>query len=360
MELKMKIISIVGVRPQLIKEAVLRSEIEKHPEIEYSWIHTGQHYDVSMSKSFELELNLPNPDYQLNINNLSNITSVASMMLKMEPILIEAKPDFVIVHGDTNSTLAGALCAKKINIPLIHIEAGIRQHPKSMPEEINRVLVDHMSSLLFTPSLIANKNLENEGIIKGVHFVGDIMLDLFKKNEKLFNDEIINRLNLTPNNYILFTLHRDFNVDIKSKLETILFKMSEVAKKFQIVFPVHPRTLKMIHKFDLSGYLKNFINIDPIGYLDLMSLTKQCYKVVTDSGGYQKEAFYSKRQACVIMEDTGWRELIDLDYNILLDPFDEDFVNKILKKTTIKKYEGVYGSGNTAKKIVEQIKLYAR
>lgn len=270
-------------------------------------------------------------------------------MMEFEKVVMKEKPDLILVYGDTNTTLAGAIVGAKLKIPVAHIEAGIRQKPKDMPEEINRVLTDHISTYLFCPTKIAVENLEKENIIDGVYFVGDVMYDLYLLMEERFRYDVYEELKLRENEYILLTLHRDFNVDRKEKLEKILKELNKISKEKKIVFPIHPRTRKRISEFSLKKYLKNLIVIDPIDYLNLMGLVKKSWKIITDSGGLQKESYFARRQAVVLMPDTGWRELIEAKWNILAT--EEDLYEKVFNKTPINYPENLYGNGNAGEKI---------
>ncbi|MEJ5229936.1 MAG: UDP-N-acetylglucosamine 2-epimerase, partial [Pseudothermotoga sp.] len=252
-------------------------------------------------------------------------------------------------------TLAGAIVGAKLKIPIAHIEAGIRQEPKDMPEEINRILTDHVSSLLFCPSQVAVKNLEREGITKGVYFVGDVMYDLYLEMENRFKYDVYEGLKMKENEYIVVTLHRDFNVDKREKLEKILKQLREINKEKQIVFPIHPRTRKRIEEFGLQEYSEQMLVIEPVDYLNLMGLVKKCWKVITDSGGLQKEAYFAKKQAIVLMPDTGWRELIEVGWNRLAN--EENLYEIVMKERSGEYPEGIYGKGDAGKKIVE-ISLY--
>lgn len=348
-----KILSVVGARPQFIKEAMLQIELRKKPEIEEVLVHTGQHFDDNMSDSFFDILEIKKPEYFLNINNKSHGEMTGLMMIELEKIFKLELPDYVIVYGDTNSTLAAALVARKLNIKVIHIEAGLRQEPKSMPEEINRVLTDHSSTILFAPSNIAVENLYNEGIINNVFNVGDIMYDLYLEMEKHFDNKIFNKYSLEKNKYILVTIHRDFNVDDRNNLQRILEKFKEISKTYRMVLPLHPRTRDRIIKYSLSEYLNSILVINPLNYFQLMGLLKNSYKIITDSGGLQKEAYYSNKEACVLMPDTCWSELITSKYNTLVNI--DNLVDSVLKKPNKIIDRGLYGKGNTAKKIIEII-----
>ena len=346
----MKILSIIGARPQFVKEAIIQQEINKFNDIEEIVIHTGQHYDENMSGVFFQVLNMRKPDYNLGISGSTHGEMTGKMLISLEKIMQKEKPDVVILYGDTNSTLAGALAASKLKIKIAHIEAGLRQEPKDMPEETNRVLTDRISSYLFAPSNLGLENLKKEGIKEGVYFTGDVMYDIFLKMRPKFDYSLMEKLNLRENEYIMMTIHRDFNVDIKEKLEKILKEANKVSKEIKVVLPVHPRTKKRINEFGLEELIKNVLVIEPIDYLQLMGLTGMCYKVITDSGGYQKEAYFAGKQAAIIMPDTSWRELTDLKLNILTD--ENNIYENIINGKTVDYIKDIYGNGKAAEKIV--------
>lgn len=348
----MKIISLVGARPQFIKEAVVQRELEK-AGIKEVLVHSGQHYDVNMSEVFFKVLNIKRPDYFLNVGSGNHGEMTGKIMIEFEKVVFEEKPDLIIVYGDTNTTLAGALVGAKLKIPVAHVEAGIRQEPKDMPEEINRVVTDHVSTYLFCPTEQSVENLSKEGITKGVFFVGDVMYDLFLMMEKDFKYKIFESLKLFENEYILVTLHRDFNVDNKQKLISILQNLVKINERKKIVFPAHPRTKKRINEFGLESLCKNLLIIEPIDYLNLMGLVKKAWKVITDSGGLQKEAYFAGKQAIVLMPDTGWRELVECGWNRLAN--EKDLYEKTFEELNADYPKGIYGLGNAAKKIVEII-----
>lgn len=348
----MKIISLVGARPQFIKEAVVQRELEK-AGIKEVLVHSGQHYDVNMSEVFFKVLNIKRPDYFLNVGSGNHGEMTGKIMIEFEKVVFEEKPDLIIVYGDTNTTLAGALVGAKLKIPVAHVEAGIRQEPKDMPEEINRVVTDHVSTYLFCPTEQSVENLSKEGIIKGVFFVGDVMYDLFLMMEKDFKYETFESLKLSENEYILVTLHRDFNVDNKQKLISILQNLVKINERKKIVFPAHPRTKKRINEFGLESLCKNLLIIEPIDYLNLMGLVKKAWKVITDSGGLQKEAYFAGKQAIVLMPDTGWRELVECGWNKLAS--EKDLYEKTFEEKKADYPKGMYGFGDAAKKIVKII-----
>ncbi|MBL5982260.1 UDP-N-acetylglucosamine 2-epimerase [Petrotoga sp. 8T1HF07.NaAc.6.1] len=351
----MKLLSLIGARPQIIKEAILSKEFKKH-NIEEILVHSGQHYDFNMSDIFFQSLNVKAPDYNLGIGSGTHGEMTGRIMIEFEKIVVKEKPEIILVYGDTNTTLAGTLVGAKLKIPVAHVEAGIRQEPKDMPEEINRVVTDHVSTFLFCPSQLAVKNLENEGITKGVYFVGDVMYDLFKIMEPKFEDEAYKEFGLSENEYIVLTLHRDFNVDNKEKLEKILKALKEISKIIPIFFPIHPRTKKRINEFGFERYLKNFVLSEPLDYPKLMGIAKHSYKVITDSGGLQKEAYFAGKRCLVLMPDTGWRELVEAEWNMLAD--ENNLVEKVLNESKVTYPYGMYGDGNAGEKIVYLIETF--
>jgi len=349
----MRLLSLVGARPQIIKEAIIHKRLKEH-DIEEILVHSGQHYDYNMSDVFFEVLGIRNPDYNLNVGSASHGEMTGKIMIEFEKVVLKEKPGMILVYGDTNTTLAGAIVGAKLKIPVAHIEAGIRQKPKDMPEEINRVLTDHVSTYLFCPSMLAVQNLKNEGIAEGVHFVGDVMYDLYLQMEKSFRYDTYKALELKENEYVLVTLHRDFNVDNKEKFEKILQQLKKISEHIKIVFPTHPRTRKRIEDFKLWKYLENAVIIEPVDYLNLMGLVKNCWKVITDSGGLQKEAYFAGKRAVIVMPDTGWRELVEAEWNSLSD--ENNLFDITMKDNSVEYPEKVYGDGNSSEKIVEIIK----
>ncbi|SHH28092.1 non-hydrolyzing UDP-N-acetylglucosamine 2-epimerase [Thermosipho atlanticus] len=347
----MKILSLVGARPQFIKEAVLHEEFQKR-SIKEILVHSGQHYDFNMSDVFFKVLNIHKPDYNLNVGSGPHGKMIGKIMISFEEIVVKEMPDIIIVYGDTNTTLAGALVGAKLKIPVAHVEAGLRQKPKDMPEEINRVVTDHVSSYLFCPSKLAVENLKNEGVKNGIYFTGDVMYDLFLKMESLFNFDIVEKFGLSNKDYVLCTIHRDFNTDDPRKLSSILTELEKISKDITVVFPMHPRTRKRVEEFSLESKIKSLMVIDPVDYLSMMGLVKNSKVVITDSGGLQKEAFFAGKRAIVVMPDTAWRELIEMKWNILENP--ENISKALLKISEIKpEIENVYGNGKAGENIVE-------
>lgn len=314
----MKVISLVGARPQFIKEAVINRAFKQY-DIEEVLVNSGQHYDANMSDVFFEVLQMQPPKYNLGVGSGKHGAMTAKVMTAFEEVLELECPDMVLVYGDTNTTLAGALVAAKMKIPVAHIEAGIRMLPRTMPEEINRVVVDRISSLLFCPSRQGVENLRREGITDHVHLVGDVMYDLFLLMAPRFTYRTFESLGLKEGQYLLMTLHRDYNVDDCVELNSILAAIHQVACDIQVVFPVHPRTRKRIAEFGLEQLLQRITVAEPLDYLELMGLVSRCHRVVTDSGGLQKESYFAGKQAVVLMPDTGWVELVDSGWNVLSD-----------------------------------------
>lgn len=311
-----KIVTILGARPQFVKAAVLSRIISIHSEMEEVIVHTGQHYDTNMSAVFFDEMGIPNPKYNLNINELSHGAMTGHMFEQIERVLKIEKPDGVVVYGDTNSTLAGALASKKMNIKVIHIEAGLRSFNMKMPEEINRVLTDRIADLLICPTDTAVKNLQNEGfdnfdtkIVK----CGDIMKDAVEFYSKVSEQKssIINDLKLKNDQFVLATIHRQENTDDLDKLRSIFECLESIHRKKKVVIPLHPRTRKILADHGLDY---DITIIDPVGYFDMLELLKSCAMVITDSGGLQKEAYFNKKHCLIVREETEWIELVENNF----------------------------------------------
>jgi len=349
---KIKILIIVGTRPNFIKVAPLIKEMRRYRKIESILVHTGQHYDFEMSKVFFQELKIPKPDYNLEVGSGSHAWQTAKIMEKLESLILKEKPDLVIVVGDVNSTLAGALTAAKLWIPVVHIEAGLRSYNKTMPEEINRLLTDHVSDFLFCPTKTAVDNLEGEGIKKGVFNVGDIMYDaLLGVKGKIKKSKILKKFKLKPKSYILMTVHRASNTNNLKNLEKIITAAGNSKEK--IIFPIHPRTKKQIKKIKLPDF-KNLEIIKPVSYLDMLVLEKNAKKILTDSGGVQKEAYWLKVPCLTFREETEWPETVRSGWNVLVG-CDEEEILKTIQKFNLsqRKHYNYFGTGRTAKKIME-------
>ena len=311
-----KVVTVIGARPQFVKAAVLSKIIKKHNTIQEVIIHTGQHFDANMSAVFFEEMMIPKPAYNLEVNSLSHAAMTGQMMGKIEEILEIERPEALIVYGDTNSTIAGALAAKKMNIKVVHIEAGLRSFNMNMPEEINRILTDRISDLLCCPSQGAINNLHNEGFQNLPVLIenhGDIMKDAvsYYSQFSVNKSSIIKDQKLQKNEFVLATIHRQENTDEISKLTAIFKALEEIHNTQPVILPLHPRTRMALEKVDIQPKINL---IDPIGYYDMLELLKNCSMVITDSGGLQKEAFFAKKQCIVVRDETEWGELVAHGY----------------------------------------------
>jgi len=346
----LKIVTIIGARPQIIKAAALSRAISNNfaERIEEIIVHTGQHYDANMSQVFIDELGIPEPKYNLSIGSSSHGVQTARMMEGIERILLIEKPDYLVVYGDTNSTLAGAVAAAKIHIPIAHIEAGLRSFNKSMPEEINRIMCDHASTLLFSPTQTGFKNLVNEGFNPnnkapytpdnpGIFHCGDVMYDnsLFFKAIADKKSTVLEDNGLKGKPFILATIHRDSNTDVPERLSSIFSALLTISEKenMEIVLPLHPRTSKLMES-NLSGDLYNKVKdsqwlklIPPVSFLDMIVLESNCKLVMTDSGGVQKEAYFFKKPAVILRSETEWKEIVDEGCGIIADADKEKIID---------------------------------
>ncbi len=350
----MKIISIVGARPQFIKLAPLAKELSNY--FEHKIIHTGQHFEDNMSKKFFIDLAIPQPDYNLGINGGTHGELTGRMIIELEKILLTEKPNIVIIYGDTNSTLAGAIAASKLQIKIIHIEAGLRSFNKEMPEEINRIVADHVSDYLFAPTNIAYKRLFIEGLGNKTHLTGDIMVDALEfAIDKLNNMQINN--NFISGSYYLLTLHRPYNVDNPILLSKIFNELGEIP--INIIFPVHPRTRLVISKHKIF-IPDNILLVDPVGYLDFINLQKNSLKIITDSGGVQKEAYILKKPCITLRSETEWIETVEAGWNLLINPLVEyNYFKKIENFNPAHNYVEVFGR-NVAKKMLDLILKFTK
>jgi UDP-GlcNAc3NAcA epimerase len=347
----MKIVTIIGARPQFIKAAVLSNALRNN-NIQEVILHTGQHYDANMSKIFFDEMQIPAPDYQLNINSLNHGAMTGRMLEDIEKILFNEKPDFVLVYGDTNSTLAGALAAKKLLIKIIHVEAGLRSFNMSMPEEINRILTDRISDLLFCPTQTAIDNLVNEGMLNNtqckIELVGDVMYDSYLHFSAMqCNPSGINSLN----KFALVTIHRAENTNNLNQLTNIVSLLNEISKHINLLIPLHPRTQKILADSELT---LNATIIEPVGYLEMLWLLNNCNFVITDSGGLQKEAYFAKKKCITLREETEWVELVTGGWNQLINPIRHIEYSQ-LDLSIPQDYPMLYGDGDCCKKIVTGI-----
>lgn len=360
----MKIVTIVGARPQFIKAAAVSRVIRT--EINEVLIHTGQHYDNNMSEIFFQELNIPEPNYNLNVGSESHARQTGHMMIGIEDILIKEKPDAVMIYGDTNSTLAGALAAVKLHIPIIHVEAGLRSFNLKMPEEQNRILTDRISTILFCPTVIACNNLKAEGITKNVHDVGDVMCDAVlhyekhmekKSKEYFFNNLLDLDDNVVPvtDHWYLATIHRAENTGEIVKIKNILEALDKLDKP--VIFPVHPRIRRTILELNELNQYNNIRFVQPIGYIEMLYFTKHATKIITDSGGLQKESYILRTPCITVRPQTEWVETLDGNLNVLTEPDTNEIIDKVFHtQNDFNKYKPHYGNGDSAKKILQIIR----
>ena len=351
----MKILTVIGARPQFVKAAVVSRAMLKSAFIKEIVVHTGQHFDENMSKIFFDELGMTLPKYNLGIGGGSHGENTGRMIEAIEKVLINEKPDYLLVYGDTDSTLAAAVSASKLNIPVAHVEAGLRSYNRKMPEEINRVLTDHASSVLFTPTKKASETLINEGIKpEMVINVGDVMFDAALHYGKLSEDSvsILDKLNLKSKAYVLATVHRQENVDDAHTLSNIIKGLGLSNKN--IILPLHPRTKKKLLEFGIS-IPEALRVIDPVGYLDMVQLEKNAEIIVTDSGGVQKEAFFHQVPCVTLRNETEWVELVELGFNKLTGSDANKIISALnsTNKSSLNWDSPIYGNGNAAAKIID-------
>ncbi len=348
----MKIVTVLGARPQFIKAGSVSREIAKHENIREVIVHTGQHFDANMSDIFFEEMQIPKPDYNLNINGLSHGAMTGQMLEKIEKVLLKEKPDWVLVYGDTNSTLAGALAASKLHIPVAHVEAGLRSFNMQMPEEINRILTDRVSTKLFCPSQIAVENLEREGF---EHFPceifrpGDVMQD-----GALFYAKLAQKPDFTfEKDFILSTVHRAENTDDLSRLNGIVEALNEIAKTKQVVLPLHPRTKAILKREHIKV---DFDLIEPVGYLSMIWMLKECNCVITDSGGLQKEAYFFQNPCLTLRDDTEWWELVKRKFNVLVGANKKKILDTYAHFEFAKDFDDdLFGGGRASERIIAEM-----
>lgn len=354
----MKLLTIIGARPQFVKAAVISRVVKNCPNVQEVIVHTGQHFDENMSAVFFEEMDIPKPHYNLNINGLGHGAMTGQMLEKIEEVLITEQPDCVLVYGDTNSTLAGALAAAKLHIPLAHVEAGLRSFNREMPEEINRILTDRISDFLFCPTKQAMENLKNEGFANfpcKIINVGDVMQDaalFYSEKARKPQAEI-------PNHFILATVHRAENTDDAEKLNDIFNALEELAKRYGVVLPLHPRTKQKLQQIHFNFEHSNITFIEPVGYLEMIYLLKNCKLVMTDSGGLQKEAYFFRKPALTLRQETEWVELVEHGFNKIVGSDKTQIVENaefMLKKTDFNFDVNLYGNGKAGEKIVETIR----
>ena len=362
----MKIVTVVGARPQFVKAAAVSRAVREHnrdhPEssIHEVIVHTGQHYDENMSQVFFDQLDIPRPDYNLEIGGGTHGAMTGQMLEKIEHVLLSEKPDCVLIYGDTNSTLAGAIAASKLHIPVAHVEAGLRSFNMRMPEEVNRILSDRVSSLLLCPTEAAVTNLKREGLEKGVSNVGDVMYDasLFYRDMARDQSTILSDLKLNTKGYALVTCHRAENTDDLARLTEIVKGLSAVADQLRVIFPLHPRTRKMINEQGLSEKLGKVEVIEPISFLDMVQLEGSASVIITDSGGVQKEAFFFSVPCITIRNETEWVETVELGWNRLVEASSERISQAVSEAVSSELMMGdtlPYGNGSASEKIIKKL-----
>lgn len=374
----MKIVTVIGARPQIIKAAALSRAIKEHfgKEVQEVIVHTGQHYDDNMSQVFFDELGIPTPNYNLGVGSASHGVQTARMIEGIEDILLKEKPDYLVLYGDTNSTLAGAVAASKIHIPIVHIEAGLRSFNKSMPEEINRICCDHCSTLLFSPTATGFKNLINEGFNPdnkrkftidnpGIYHCGDVMYD----NSKYFaniadkKSQILDKERLRGIDYVLCTIHRDNNTDQSERLNAIFKALLKISESKMVVLPLHPRTSKLLNvnlEKSLLDKITNNPNIKvlpPASFLDMIVLERHAQMVVTDSGGVQKEAFFFQKPCLILRTETEWKEIVECGAAVITDADEERIIKSFnnYMENPPHKFPEIFGDGKAAEFICKEM-----
>ena len=348
------VLSIVGARPNFVKLAPLREPLAK--SYKHVIVHTGQHYDSEMSRIFFERLEIPKPKYNLQVGSGPQGYQLGEMVKRVECVLLKEKPDLVIVYGDTNSALAGALASVKLQIPTAHIEAGLRSYDMNMPEEINRVLTDQVSQYLFAPTRTAVNNLGREHVQGRIYLTGDVMVDILKDTLPVAEEksEILEKLQLKPKQYILETIHRAENTDIKQRLKNIVQALTKI--KETIVFPAHPRTRKTLQELKLENRIRASSNvklIEPLGYLDFINLERNAKKIITDSGGVQKEAYLIGIPCITLRDRTEWIETVSEGWNILVDVNVSAILDAVEKFNPSKPRKRIFGEGRASEKIVK-------
>ena len=356
-----KIITIVGARPQFVKASALTRALFEE-DVSEVLVHTGQHFDDNMADIFFRQMEIPEPRYNLGIHSLSHGAMTGRMLEEIEKVLLKEKPDCVVVYGDTNSTLAGALAAAKLDIPLAHVEAGLRSFNLKMPEEINRILTDRISRFLFCPTETAIANLVQEGFGNfpaNVIYSGDVMYDVALHYSRISAErsDIMQHLGLNQHPFILATLHRQENTDDPERLNEILGALNDLSKNYRIVLPLHPRTKKIISE---RGIPLGFTPIEPVGYFEMIELLKHCSFVITDSGGLQKEAYFFGKYCLVARDETEWTELVALEYNFLVGADKEKILGRSREiKDLFRPFDArPYGNGDAAIRIARVLKEF--
>jgi len=359
-----KILTVVGARPQFIKAAPVSRALRESKCYCEIMVHTGQHYDKNMSESFFDELDMQPPNYNIGIGSGSHATQTGEIMKRLEPILVDERPELTIVYGDTNSTLAAALTASKLNIPVAHVEAGLRSFNRKMPEEINRVVTDHVATLLFCPTTTAVQNLKKEGITNNVFNTGDVMYDVVVHFSHKAEDKssTLLDLGLGRKEYILATVHRAENTDNRQRLFNIFSALKELAREMTVVVPLHPRTRKMLLNFGIEDQLDGIKILEPVGFLDMVSLERNARLIATDSGGVQKEAYFHRVPCVTLRDETEWVETLETQWNILVNVDTVEGITETFRASIA--FPGVrpdicqYGDGRASRKIVQALEGY--
>lgn len=354
----MKILTVLGARPQFVKAGIVSRQIAKTEGISEVLVHLGQHYDPNMSDVFFSELELPKPDYHFKQEPGTHANMTANMLRNSEEVMMKERPDYVLVYGDTNSTLAGALAAAKLRIPIAHVEAGLRSFDMHMPEEINRVLTDRLSQKLFCPTAVAISNLRKEGYEHNnceIVNTGDVMYDaMLYYREKALKKTGESRLKAPNGSFALATIHRQSNTDNPEILTNLIAALNQLAEQHPVLMPVHPRTRKMMSSYGIKAH---FDIIDPVGYLDMIRLLDQCALVVTDSGGLQKEAYFHNKYCLTLREETEWTELVHAGQNYLVGSQVDEIVSRAVQlwDKTYASADPLYGNGDATLRIVENL-----
>lgn len=357
----MKVLTVVGARPQFVKAAVVSRALAHREDVRETILHTGQHFDRALSDVFFQELGIPEPAYNLGIGGGTHGQNTGRMLEGIERVLLDERPDWVLVYGDTDSTLAGALAAVKLHLPVAHVEAGLRSFNRRMPEEVNRVLTDHAADLLLAPTPTAVENLRREGLPEArVRWVGDVMYDAALHFGRLADraSTVLERLGLEPRGYVLATVHRAENTDDPARLEAVFEGLSRVATELPVVLPLHPRTRKALERLGwLERARERLRLIEPVGYLDMVALEKNARLIATDSGGVQKEAYFFGAPCVTLRDETEWVELVEAGWNILAPPSDAKAVADTIRAHMDSRGAPVeaYGDGHAAERIVSEL-----
>ncbi len=351
----MKVLTIVGARPQFIKACMLSKALRSNADVNEVIVHTGQHYDNNMSNVFFKQLKLPEPDVYLGIGSGTHGEQTGKMLSELEKVMLSNNPDLVVVYGDTNSTLAGSLAAAKLHISVAHVEAGLRSFNRQMPEEVNRVITDHLSYWLFCPSQAAAENLRQEGMKEKIFITGDIMYDAvlhFKKYAER-QSTILQDLSLAEGGYYLATIHRAENTDDPKRLKSIIDAFQRLQKN--VILPLHPRTRRKINEFNLNDFIEtDHIKImEPLDYFDTLELAAKANVILTDSGGLQKEAYMLQVPCVTLRDETEWMETVETGWNQLAGANREEIINTVMKRHSPKESPPIFGDGNASQKIVE-------